>query len=155
MRCDATCGYNMHNNNNIMVVVCMTISSPNKHKNIYIIVDWFPWRTCSWQRAASSCYYVCVDFTGPRGGSKGSMYRCMCRARPICEEKNRSIFYFSAHHAAIVLKEADLTPKKLTETVKALLKNKKKRSALSEAISKLAVPDAADRVAKEILTIIK
>ena len=60
--------------------------------------------------------------------------------------------YLAQHQAAIILDDADLH-KKLKDTVINLMADKRKLEAMSQASHNLAKPDAASRLAREILEI--
>jgi UDP-N-acetylglucosamine--N-acetylmuramyl-(pentapeptide) pyrophosphoryl-undecaprenol N-acetylglucosamine transferase len=60
--------------------------------------------------------------------------------------------YLARHQAAVVIEDASLS-KMLKETVINLLSNKEKLQAMSQACKSLAQPDAAARLAQEILEV--
>lgn len=58
--------------------------------------------------------------------------------------------YFSLHHAAVMVKQKDLTPEKFNQLIKMLMENKKILASLSENIKKINKSHAAKELAKII-----
>jgi UDP-N-acetylglucosamine--N-acetylmuramyl-(pentapeptide) pyrophosphoryl-undecaprenol N-acetylglucosamine transferase len=74
---------------------------------------------------------------------------------PLSSSANRhqefNAAVFRSKRAAVVIEESELTPGHLRATVERLLAQPAERHALSTAIRRLAVPNAADQVAGEII----
>jgi len=70
-------------------------------------------------------------------------------------EQRVNAAYFARHHAAIVIDEANVTPEIVRSRVLQLLKNVEERQSLSKAIRQLAIPDAAQKVADEVLKLVQ
>jgi UDP-N-acetylglucosamine--N-acetylmuramyl-(pentapeptide) pyrophosphoryl-undecaprenol N-acetylglucosamine transferase len=58
--------------------------------------------------------------------------------------------WFEEHGAVICIREDQLTPDRLAETIRCLFESPTERQRLSNAISRMNPPDAADRLAQEI-----
>ncbi len=63
----------------------------------------------------------------------------------------KNAYYFSSRGAAVMLEEANLTPNLLYETIFNILENKEKQMQMIRASRALAVPDAAQKIAEEII----
>jgi len=67
------------------------------------------------------------------------------------QEKNAQIF--AQRQAAVVIREDNLSEKKLLNTILELLNNKKRLSKMQQNVISLAKPEAAERIAEEILNL--
>ncbi len=57
--------------------------------------------------------------------------------------------------AAIVLRESEVTGMILTDAVSELVSNQNKRKRMEESVKKFAMPDSVDRIADEIISLVK
>jgi UDP-N-acetylglucosamine--N-acetylmuramyl-(pentapeptide) pyrophosphoryl-undecaprenol N-acetylglucosamine transferase len=55
------------------------------------------------------------------------------------------------HGAAVILRDAELTPERLRQEVDALIADQQRRATMSAAAKALAKPDAAKDIAHEVL----
>ncbi len=67
----------------------------------------------------------------------------------------KNAYYFSSRGAAIMLEETNLTPHMLYDSIVKILGNKEVQMKMVRAAHILVVPDAADRIAREIIALKK
>jgi UDP-N-acetylglucosamine--N-acetylmuramyl-(pentapeptide) pyrophosphoryl-undecaprenol N-acetylglucosamine transferase len=62
--------------------------------------------------------------------------------------------FFQENKAAIVISQKELSPEKLTETIREILNKQEKIQSLSKNIQKLNKPNAAEKIVKEIFAVL-
>lgn len=71
----------------------------------------------------------------------------------ISHDQTGNAFAYARAGAGIVMEEKNLTPSLLAFEIDRLMQSDKERAAMREAAKKLAMPDAAEKIAREIITI--
>jgi UDP-N-acetylglucosamine--N-acetylmuramyl-(pentapeptide) pyrophosphoryl-undecaprenol N-acetylglucosamine transferase len=103
-------------------------------------------------------YLAQADVVVARAG--GSVFEIAAAGKPAvlvpspnvtADHQTRNAQYFAGNGAAVLLRDADLTPTRLRQEVAALLSDHERRERMAEAASRLARPGAAGEIADSLL----
>lgn len=106
--------------------------------------------------------YACADIIISRAGA-GTISELALTGKPVIlipspnvaeDHQSRNAMALVEKNAAIMIKDSE-AENKLADTINDLVQDEERRKILSRNIEKLAIPDAAERIAEEILKLFK
>ncbi len=128
------------------------ILEKNEHKNRYVA---FPFLNVLALRMAAGISDIIIS----RAGS-GSIFETALWKKPsiiipipedVSHDQHSNAFAYARSGAAVVIEQSNITPHLLTSEITRLMENPDERARMSEAAGRFAQPQAAEKIAREIL----
>lgn len=107
--------------------------------------------------------YAASDLVVSRAGAN-NLAEIISVAKPVIliplstsagDHQLKNAYYYAGRGAAMLLEEANLTPNMLYDAIFGILENKEKQMQMIRAERALAMPDAAQKIAEEVINLAK
>jgi len=107
--------------------------------------------------------YAASDLVVSRAGAN-NLAEIISLAKPVIliplstsagDHQLKNAYYYATRGAAMLLEEANLTPNMLYDAIFGILENREKQMQMVRAERALAIPDAAEKIAEEIINLAK